>query len=94
MKLAISALAGALALVSLAQAAQAQDFSDQRRKRGPSPFYSYSDPYTGERMTVYRPDYLVPSNDFEGGRYAGEYAVRRAAGQCVIDLGYGRWQRC
>ncbi len=92
-KLTLAALAGAIAFVSIAQAAQAQDLSSQRRK-APSPFYSYIDPYTGEKMTVYRPNYLVPSNDFEGGRYAGAYAHKRAQGQCVIDLGYGRYEHC
>ncbi|KAB2879915.1 MAG: hypothetical protein F9K38_10495 [Pseudorhodoplanes sp.] len=91
MKLRISALVGALALMSLAQAAQAEDFSARRKI---SPFYSYFDPLTGEVQTVYRPNYLVPSNDFEGGRYAGEYAHRRAKGQCVQDLGYGRFEGC
>lgn len=93
MKLVTSILAGALALATLAQAAQAQDFSASRRKAF-SPFYSYVSPYTGERMTVYRPDYLVPSNDSEGGSYPGAYAVNRAVGKCVIDLGYGRYQHC
>ena len=92
MKLAISALAGALALVTLAQSAQAQDIPVRRKVY--SPFYSYVDPLTGEKQTVYRPNYRVPSNAFEGGRHAGEYAHRRALGQCVIDLGYGRFESC
>ena len=28
------------------------------------------------------------------GSYPGEYARQRAAGECVIDLGYGRWESC
>lgn len=28
------------------------------------------------------------------GAYPGEYARRRAAGECVDDLGYGRWASC
>lgn len=91
MKRAISVLAGALALISFAQAAQAEDFSARRKI---SPFYTYTDPYTGERLSVYRPNYLVPSNDFEGGIYAGAYAHKRAQGKCVIDLGYGRYEHC
>ncbi|GIK79235.1 MAG: hypothetical protein KJZ73_16670 [Pseudorhodoplanes sp.] len=95
MKLRISALLGALALVSLAQAAQAGNIADDiSARRKISPFYTYVDPLTGEVQTVYRPNYLVPSNDFEGGRYAGEYAHRRAKGQCVQDLGYGRFEGC
>ena len=92
MKRAISALAGALALISFAQAAQADDFSARRKSH--SPFYTYTSPYTGEPMSVYRPNYLVPSNDFEGGIYAGGYAHKRAQGKCVIDLGYGRYENC
>ena len=51
-------------------------------------------PYTGDRLAIYRPDYLVPSNDFEGGAYPGLYAIKRAQGKCVIDLGYGRYEHC
>jgi hypothetical protein len=31
--------------------------------------------------------------DFKG-KYPGNYASRKAAGDCVIDLGYGRWMSC
>lgn len=93
MKRTLSMLAAALALVSFAGAGQAADDFSARRKV-PSPFYSYVDAYTGEVQTVYRPNYLVPSNDFEGGIYAGAYAHKRAQGQCVIDLGYGRYEHC
>ena len=58
------------------------------------PFYYTVEPYTGDRLAIYRPNYLVPSNDFEGGAYPGAYAVNRAIGKCVIDLGYGRYQHC
>ena len=93
MKRTISALVGALALITVAQAAQAQTRVIVT-PRTYSPFVSYVEPYTGERLSVYRRDYLVPSNDFEGGRYAGAYAVNRAIGKCVIDLGYGRYEHC
>ena len=94
MKRTISTIVTALALITLAQAAQAQTQIIVTRKAYASPFYKYADPYTGELMTVYRPDYLVPSNDFEGGRYPGAYAVNRAIGKCVTDLGYGRYEHC
>jgi hypothetical protein len=92
MKLTTSVLA-ALALITLAQAAQAQTRVIVT-PRAYSPFYQTVDPYTGDRLAIYRPNYLVPSNDFEGGRYAGAYAVNRAIGKCVIDLGYGRYEHC
>ena len=92
MKRTISVLAGILALITVAQAAQAQTQITIRRAY--SPFYKYVDPYTGDRLSIYRPDYLVPSNDFEDGLYAGAYAMNRAAGKCVIDLGYGRYEHC
>ena len=92
MKLAISMIAGALALVSLAQTADAK--SRVVVRNGYSPFYHTVNPYTGDRLAIYRPDYLVPSNDFEGGSYPGAYAVNRAIGKCVIDLGYGRYEHC
>lgn len=75
-------------------ASQIEEFSAAKKKRVYSPFYKHVDPYTGEVITRYRPDYLVPSSDFDGGYYAGEYAYRRALGQCVEDLGYGRFKGC
>ena len=90
MKRTISTIVTALALITLAQAAQAQVIT----RKAYSPFHKYVDPYTGDRLAVYRRDYLVPSNDFEGGRYAGGYAVNKAIGKCVIDLGYGRYEHC
>ena len=92
MRLMISMIAGAIALVTLAQAAQAQPRIVVRKAY--SPFYQTINPYTGDRLAIYRPDYLVPSNDFEGGMYPGAYAVNRAIGKCVIDLGYGRYEHC
>lgn len=83
-------LAAIIAASALVPAASAK----QIKKMGHSPFVSYSDPFTGEDMTVYRRNYYVPSNDFEGGNFPGNYALRKAEGQCVIDLGYGRWERC
>jgi hypothetical protein len=107
MKIASFALAAVIAATSLTAPAlaadkapanapiQADEFSASKKKRVTySPFYKYVDPYTGDVITRYRPDYLVPSNDFEGGYYAGEYAYRRALGQCVEDLGYGRFKGC
>jgi hypothetical protein len=78
-------------------ASPATEFSASKKKVRShvySPFYKYVDPYTGDVITRYRPDYLVPSSDFEGGAYAGEYAWRRSIGQCVEDLGYGRFKFC
>ena len=92
MKRTILMLAAALALITVAQAAQAQTQLTVRKTT--SPFYQTINPYTGDRLSIYRRDYLVPSNDFEGGAYPGLYAIKRAQGQCVIDLGYGRYQHC
>ena len=74
----ISVIVGALALIMVAQAAQAQTRFVVRKAH--SPFYYKIDPYTGDRLAIYRPDYLVPSNDFEGGDYPGLYAIKRAQG--------------
>lgn len=105
MKIVSFALAAVIAATSLtapafaagkgpAASSQSEDFSASKRKRGYSSFYHYVDPYTGEVISRYRPDYLVPSHDFDGGYWAGEYAWRRAIGQCVEDLGYGRFKGC
>jgi hypothetical protein len=92
MKRTISVILGALALIMVAQAAQAQTRVVVRKHY--SPFYYKMDPFTGDRLAIYRPNYFVPSNDFEGGDYPGLYAIKRAQGQCVIDLGYGRFEHC
>jgi hypothetical protein len=83
------ALAAVIAATSLVGTASARPV-----KKTWSPFVTYADPYTGEAMTVYRRNYYVPSNDFEGGDFPGNYALRKAIGQCVIDLGYGRFEPC
>jgi len=49
-----------------------------RRARAHNPY---------ERLEPYR------SMDFIGA-YPGEYARRRALGECVFDLGYGRLESC
>jgi len=92
MKRMISVIAGALALMMVAQAAQAQTRIVVRKAY--SPFYYTVEPYSGDRLAIYRPNYFVPSNDFEGGAYPGAYAINRAIGKCVIDLGYGRYEHC
>jgi hypothetical protein len=102
MKLASLTMAALVAATSLSapafaagkgvSAPQIEDFSASRKKRVHTPFYKYVDPYTNEVIVGQR--YLVPSSDFDGGYYAGEYAWRRSLGQCVEDLGYGRWKGC
>jgi hypothetical protein len=102
MKIVSVALAAAIAATSLTAPAfaagkgiaapQAEEFSASKKKRNHTPFYKYVDPYTGEVVTGHR--YLVPSSDFDGGDWVGEYAWRRSLGQCVEDLGYGRWKGC
>jgi hypothetical protein len=92
MKRTISVIAGVLALVLMAQTADARPRVVVRQSY--SPFYYKIDPFTGDRLAIYRPDYFVPSNDFEGGDYPGAYAINRAMGKCVLDLGYGRYEHC
>ena len=92
MKRTISIIAGILALVTMANAANAQGRIVVRKHY--SPFYYKVDPFTGDPLAIYRPNYFIPSNDFEGGAYPGAYAINRAIGKCVIDLGYGRYQHC
>jgi hypothetical protein len=77
---------------------QATEFSAQQRKkrrvyRG-QPYrghYYVADP----RSPYYRRPGVAPSFGYIGPPgYAGEYAWRRSLGQCVVDLGYGRWEAC
>ncbi len=47
------------------------------------------------RSPYYRRPGVAPSFGFIGPPgYAGEYAWRKSIGQCVEDLGYGRWAAC
>ncbi len=75
---------------------KADEFSAAKKRRMLGSDATYIDALTGEIINPHRPRYIVPSHDFIGGPdgYPGEYAVRRAAGQCVMDFGYGRWRAC
>lgn len=74
------------------------DVSAQKKKkvtrryyRGPA--YRYADDPT--RSPYYLRPGVAPSFGYIGPPgYAGEYAWRRSIGQCVEDLGYGRWAPC
>jgi len=47
------------------------------------------------RSPYYRRPGVAPSFGYIGPPgYAGEYAWRKSIGQCVEDLGYGRWAAC
>ena len=53
--------------------------------------------YRGDptRSPYYLRPGVAPSFGYVGPPgYAGEYAWRRSIGQCVEDLGYGRWAAC
>jgi hypothetical protein len=64
------------------------EFSDVRKKVRRAPSVDSRSPY------YLRPG-VAPSFGFVGPPgYAGEYAWRRSIGQCVEDLGYGRWAAC
>ena len=63
------------------------DMSAARRYRGR--VYAY------RRYPHYAYHYAAPSFGFIGPPgYPGEYAWRKSIGQCVHDLGYGRWKGC
>jgi hypothetical protein len=53
-------------------------------------------PYvTDSRSPYYLRPGVKPSFGYIGPPgYAGEYAWRKSIGQCVEDLGYGRWSAC
>lgn len=88
MKIAI--LAGMLALLAfdatsaIAQAdetakAGKKPASAKHRLAQPDPHYRQLEPYRSMGFI---------------GAYPGGYARQKAAGECVIDLGYGRWESC
>lgn len=85
-----------LQMSSITQSGFVDEISSAKKRRVIFTGPSYVDAMTGEVINPLRPLHLAPSHDFIGGPdgYPGEYAVRRAAGQCVMDFGYGRWQAC
>jgi hypothetical protein len=52
-------------------------------------------PVVDSRSPYYLRPGVKPSFGYIGPPgYAGEYAWRKSIGQCVEDLGYGRWAAC
>jgi hypothetical protein len=86
----IIALVGILALVAFdptvstakpkttAQVNQKSSHAKHRRAQTNNPYW---------RLEPYRSMGFI-------GAYPGEYARRKAAGECVIDMGYGRYDSC
>lgn len=69
-----------------AVAASQLEFSAKKKKAK----VVVSDPYAR-----YRAQGIVPSFGYIGPPgYPGEYAWRKSIGQCVSDLGYGRFESC
>jgi hypothetical protein len=102
MKLAIAAIAAimgaSLVAIPLAPASAADgakagthsqtEFSSASKKR--TKVVVAPDPYAS-----YRAKGIVPSFGYVGPPgYPGEYAWRKSIGQCVSDLGYGRFESC
>ena len=51
--------------------------------------------YRTSRRAPHHARYVAPSFNFIGPPgYPGEYAWRKSIGECVIDLGYGRFESC
>ena len=91
MKIVSAALIGLLAATILAPASAGAANESAGVTTAPNTEFSASKKY----RHAYWPAHIVPSHDFVGPYgYPGEYAMRRAYGQCVLDLGYGRWRAC
>ena len=66
------------------------EFSAARKKVWRKRYY-----VTDSRSPYYLKPGVAPSFGYIGPPgYAGEYAWRKSIGQCVVDLGYGRWAAC
>jgi hypothetical protein len=72
------------------------DLSAARKKPTKTYVYVRRKGYvTDSRSPYYLRPGVSPSFGYIGPPgYAGEYAWRRSIGQCVEDLGYGRWAAC
>ncbi len=72
------------------------DFSAQKKKKKVASqqyrYNRYGYRYSTDSAPVLSSSCVAPSFGYIGPPgYAGEYAWRRSIGQCVEDLGYGRW---
>ncbi len=81
------------------ETSQPTEFSAQRKKKRAYRGHRYHRGYqyyvADPRSPYYRRPGVAPSFGYVGPPgYAGEYAWRRSLGQCVVDLGYGRWEAC
>jgi len=100
----VAAAAIGLAMVATperSQAAQTEVSPEQHselsaRKRKRQQVYVRRNLYvTDSRSPYYLRPGVRPSFGYIGPPgYAGEYAWRKSIGQCVEDLGYGRWSPC
>lgn len=98
-------MAKAASITDRAAAVTQQQTDLSAQKRNVKKKRVYSERRARPRVQVYQGDptrspyYLrpgvAPSFGYVGPPgYAGEYAWRRSIGQCVEDLGYGRWAPC
>ena len=75
-------------------AGQPGEFSAARKKVSRKYYRKYYY-VTDSRSPYYLKPGVAPSFGYIGPPgYAGEYAWRKSIGQCVEDLGYGRWAPC
>lgn len=76
--------------------ARTSDISARKRTSHRGRYVDHRGRYVDPTRSPYylRPG-VAPSFGYIGPPgYAGEYAWRRSIGQCVVDLGYGRWASC
>ena len=87
-----SASASDSAIHSYVSAQKKKKASSRHYRPGPAGYPAYS---SDPRSLYYLRPGVAPSFGYIGPPgYAGEYAWRRSLGQCVEDLGYGRWAAC
>jgi len=81
---------------TIASQAKPSDISTAPKKRSKTYVYVRRKAYvTDSRSPYYLRPGVSPSFGYIGPPgYAGEYAWRKSIGQCVEDLGYGRWAAC
>ncbi|MGD9922088.1 MAG: hypothetical protein AB7V13_11665 [Pseudorhodoplanes sp.] len=97
MLLGASADAGAVkeAQVARSDGRLSQNVTRKRAARKPVVIIRRRAAVIDSRSPYYRRPGIAPSFGYIGPPgYAGEYAWRKSIGQCVEDLGYGRWAAC
>lgn len=92
---AVAAMVGAMLIAAPLSSASASDAPSAQTEFSSAKKRKTAKVYVVDPYARYRAQGIVPSFEFQHPPgYPGEYAWRKSIGQCVMDLGYGRFESC